>query len=251
MLKSSNSTLSRRQMIEQGVALTGAMAASMALPQAVLAANEPLPYKSGSLILFQGDSITNCGRNRELQQELNTAASLGGGYPNLITAGSLLSHPDLGLRFYNRGISGNTAPQLLKRWQRDTINVNPNLLSILIGVNDYGGSARGPLERYKKSYHELLEWTRRELPDTNIVLIEPFVLKMAEVNDRWVMEFEQWQKAAKQVAETFDTMWIPFQGELSEATKKAPPRYWMRDGVHLSLAGHALLAKSWRRVVGI
>src|SRR5256886_5178130 len=90
----------------------------------------------GSVVLFQGDSITDAGRDRGVADR-NSAGALGSGYPLLAAAAALAAHPDRGLRFYNRGISGNKVPDLAARWATDTVALAPDVLSILIGVNDF------------------------------------------------------------------------------------------------------------------
>src|SRR2546422_4995684 len=103
-----------------------------------LVAAERWPAPPGpveTVVLFQGDSITDCGRNRA-DAGPNTAGALGIGYPLLVASAALAAHPDRGLRFFNRGISGNTVPDLQERWATDTLALRPDVLSILIGVND-------------------------------------------------------------------------------------------------------------------
>ncbi|HEY2849307.1 MAG TPA: GDSL-type esterase/lipase family protein, partial [Gemmatimonadaceae bacterium] len=89
-----------------------------------------------TVILFQGDSITDVGRNRNVPGE-NNASALGGGYPLLAASQMLRAHPDGGLKFFNRGVSGDKVPALQARWQTDTITLQPDVLSILVGVNDF------------------------------------------------------------------------------------------------------------------
>src|SRR5262245_7308375 len=94
--------------------------------------NAPKP----TVVLFQGDSITDCGRDRN-SKDANSTGALGTGYPLLVTAAALAAHPDRGLRFFNRGISGNKVPDLEARWRVDALDLEPDVLSILIGVNDF------------------------------------------------------------------------------------------------------------------
>lgn len=134
-------------------------------------------FPTGARVLFQGDSITDYGRDRS--SEPNQAPGLGEGYPLLVAARGLLSDPREGLRFFNRGVSGNTVPDLQARWQTDTINIRPDILSILIGVNDFWhvklGTYAGTAADYEKNYKALLDTTRRALPNVKIVVMEPFL----------------------------------------------------------------------------
>src|SRR6266545_7934121 len=112
---------------------TAALAAATRLPAQAPAGGAAA---KGSVILFQGDSITDSGRNRD-SADPNAAGALGNGYPLLVASAVLAARPDGGLRFYNRGISGNKVPDLQQRWTTDTVDLYPDVLSILIGVNDF------------------------------------------------------------------------------------------------------------------
>ncbi|MGH7589994.1 MAG: GDSL-type esterase/lipase family protein, partial [Gemmatimonadales bacterium] len=150
--------------------------------------------RPGRIVLFQGDSITDCGRDRDIAAA-NSSAALGTGYPLLISASLLAAHPDRKLSFFNRGVSGNTVPDLDARWQVDTLDLAPDLLSILIGVNDYwhtlGGGYHGTVDDYAAGFAALLARTRKALPDTRFVVLEPFVLRTGVVNESWFPEFDQ------------------------------------------------------------
>jgi lysophospholipase L1-like esterase len=257
MPKSNQGPLTRRTFIHSTVAAGGALAASVALPHGQAAAaekTEKTQLQPGSVVLFQGDSITDAGRDRKSSGP-NDPAGLGRGYPCLLAAALLADHPKTQLKVYNRGISGNKVPDLAKRWQEDTVALKPNLLSILIGVNDIwhklGGGYGGTVEDYEKGYRALLERTLQELPGARIVVCEPFVLRCGAVNDQWFPEFDQRRAAARKVADELGLTLVPLQSMFDEATKDVPPQYWAGDGVHPTLAGHALMAKTWRQVVGI
>ncbi len=146
-----------------------------------------------SRILFQGDSITVAGRDRKADKP-NDTAGLGRGYP-ILAAGELLrDHPGLKLQVLNRGISGNKVPDLAARWQADCIDLQPTVLSILIGVNDIwhklNGKYEGTVADYANGYRKLIEDTQSKLPEARIVICEPFVLKCGAVSDKWFPEFD-------------------------------------------------------------
>lgn len=250
-----DSEISRRQLLEGAAVAAGVAAAMAALPSSARAAERP-KLKKGDAILFQGDSITDAGRNRGTGQA-NVARALGSGYPLLIGCELLRDHADLGLKVYNRGISGNKVPDLDARWQADCLDLQPSLLSILIGVNDIwhklGGRYDGTVEDYQKGLAALLARTRKGLPKTTLVVCEPFVLRCGAVNDKWFPEFDQRRAAAKVVADDAGAIWVPFQTMFDKAVQQAGTEsgVWAGDGVHPSLAGHALMAQAWRRVVGI
>jgi lysophospholipase L1-like esterase len=219
------------------------------------AAAEKVKLAEGSAILFQGDSITDAGRDKK-RQKANDPRSLGVGYPAHAAGGILRDHAALGLQVHNRGISGNKVPDLDARWNKDCLDLKPDVLSILIGVNDIwhklNGSYDGTPEVYRDGFAALLERTKKELPETRLVICEPFVLRCGAVNDSWFPEFETRRKFAKEVAEGAGTLWVPFQEIFDKAVAAGTkPEYWAADGVHPSVAGHALMAKTWREVVGV
>lgn len=203
----------------------------------------------GDVILFQGDSITDAGRNKGREDQINDAAALGGGYAGLAAGQLLIDRPGSGLKIYNRGISGHKVFQLADRWQKDCLDLKPNLLSILIGVNDFwhmiDGKYDGTVEVYEKDYFALVERTRKALPGVKLVICEPFVLRCGAVNEKWFPLFDQYRAAARKVARSFDTIFVPFQAMFDEASKIAPPNHWAGDGVHPTGAGASLMAHNW------
>jgi len=208
-----------------------------------------IKLKPKSVILFQGDSITDAGRDRNRQANPNDPLALGRGYAFLATAQLLAAHPNLQLKIYNRGISGNKVFQLAERWQQDCLDLKPDLLSILIGVNDIWhrltGNYTGTAATYEKDYDALLARTRRHLPDVQLVICEPFVLRCGAVNDRWFPDFHEFRRIAKQMARKYNAVFVPFQQMFDHAVTQAPPEYWARDGVHPTIAGAALMARHW------
>lgn len=204
-----------------------------------------------TVVLFQGDSITDSGRDRN-SRDPNASGALGSGYPLLVTAAALAAHPDRGLKFFNRGISGNKVPDLEARWRTDTLDLHPDVLSILIGVNDFWHKLdhgyTGTVQDYEDQYAALLEETRIALPKTYLIVLEPFVLRCGAVTARWFPEFDQRRAAAARVAAHANATFVPLQTIFDRKTRSSPPEYWAADGVHPTPAGHALIAEQWRRV---
>lgn len=254
MPRSNRSNLSRRRFIGSAIAAGGALAASAVLPGTQAAGAAPTKLEPGSVVLFQGDSITDAGRDRK-NGEANNWTALGRGYPCLLAGALLADHAKAGLKVYNRGISGNKVPDLTARWQEDTLDLKPNVLSILIGVNDIwhklNGRYNGTVEDYETGYRALLQQTLKQLPGVRIIVCEPFVLRCGAVNDQWFPEFDQRRAVAKRLADEMSLGFVPMQAMFDEAAKNAAPEYWTRDGVHPTLAGHALMAKTWREVVAL
>lgn len=209
--------------------------------------------KKGSIILFQGDSITDAGRNRNRENNANDSNALGKGYVYLTAARLLADRPDDGLKIYNRGISGNKVFQLADRWEKDCLDIKPDILSILIGVNDIwhtlGGNYDGSVQKYEKDYRALLERTCSELPDVQLVICEPFVLRCGAVNDKWFPEFDKYRAVSKKMSKEFKALYVRFQSMFDAAVKQVAPSHWAGDGVHPSMAGAYLMAQEWLKTV--
>jgi lysophospholipase L1-like esterase len=230
------------------VAATGAAVGAAMVPGVLRAGTAP----SGPVVLFQGDSITDCGRDRK-NANPNAADALGNGYPLLIASALLAAQPGRGLRFFNRGVSGNTVPDLDARWQADTLDLAPDVLSILIGVNDYWhvlmGTYHGTVGDYEHQLETLLARTRTSRPGIRLVLLEPFTLRTGVVKDSWFPEFDQRRAVARRVAERAGATFVPLQAMFDGLTANTPPAYWSADGVHPTPAGHGAIAKAWMDAV--
>ena len=201
----------------------------------------------GGTVLFQGDSITDGGRNRK-QAAANTG--LGNGYAFLAAAQLRDELAARNLQIYNRGISGNKVFQLADRWPKDCLQFSPDLLSILIGVNDFWHTLNnydGTVEVYRRDFESLLQRTKRQLPDAQLIVGEPFVVKEGSaITDDWFPVFKEYQHAARELASEFNAAFIPYQSIFNEAAKRSgSPTYWTNDGVHPTLAGSHLMAQAW------
>jgi lysophospholipase L1-like esterase len=212
-------------------------------PKSLIARND--------VVLFQGDSITDMGRSHEKAGEPNDQAGLGSGYAGLAGAELVVGRPADGLKVFNRGISGNKVFQLADRWQTDCLDLKPNVLSILIGVNDFwhtlDGKYQGTVEVYERDYLALLERTRKALPKVKLVICEPFVLRCGAVNDKWFPAFDAYRAAAERVARKQGALFLPFQAMFDNAISYAPPAHWAKDGVHPTTTGASLMAYAWLR----
>ena len=196
-------------------------------------------------ILFQGDSITDAGRSRE--DDIN----IGYGYPSLVRTALSCDYPNQ-CEIYNRGISGNRVVDLYARIKSDIINIKPDVMSILIGVNDVWHELAVQngvdADKYFKIYSMLIEEVKEALPDIKIVIMEPFVLKASATEPQWELFYSEVRKRAekaKEIAEKFNLTFIPLQDKFDEAAKKAPNDYWLVDGVHPTTAGHELIKREW------
>ncbi len=255
----SNNLISRRSVMKSFTATTIG-AASLLYSGCNSSSSGPSRRKKSiiqkeSVILFQGDSITDAGRDRNREQNANDAGALGKGYVYLIATQLFADQAGNGLKIYNRGISGNKVFQLADRWDKDCLKIKPDVLSILIGVNDIwhtlNGNYDGTVEKYEKDYRALLGRTRKELPKVQLVICEPFVLRCGAVNDRWFPEFDKYRAVSRKMAKEFNALFVPFQSMFDNAVKQGPPSHWATDGVHPSMAGAYLMGQEWLKVAGI
>ena len=249
-----NKINSRRWFIKKAAISTfAAISIPEILSAAVPKGGRKIKLLQDQTILFQGDSITDAGRNRQ-DEGYNNARALGTGYAMLAAAQLLVKYAPLNLKIYNRGISGNKVFNLADRWDKDCIDIKPDIVSILIGVNDIwhkiDGRYDGTIEIYRRDYIALLERTRKVLPYVKFIIGEPFGVRgVKAVDDKWYPEFYEYQKAAREIADQFDAAFIPYQAVYDEAQKRAPGAYWTGDGVHASLAGARLMAEAWLETV--
>jgi lysophospholipase L1-like esterase len=247
----------RRDFLQSITTATISATGATFLPSAVL--NESWETKTDEFavipdqgtVLFQGDSITDGGRNKE---ESGPNKGLGYGYAFMATAYLRNALAARNVNCYNRGISGNKVFQLADRWDKDCLQLKPDLLSILIGVNDFwhtlSSGYDGTVEIYEKDFTDLLNRTKEQLPDVQLVIGEPFAVREgAAINDDWFPAFTEYQAVAKKLAREFDAAFIPYQSVFDEAGKKASPTYWTGDGVHPTLAGSHLMAEAWLETV--
>jgi lysophospholipase L1-like esterase len=203
---------------------------------------------AGSTILFQGNSITDAGRDRG-RYYANNSGGMGGGYVRHIVTHLLGSMPEKDFRFYNRSISGNKVFQLAARWDDDCLQLRPDVLSILIGVNDFWHTLShgytGTVETYETNFRNLLERTKKALPEVKFIIGEPFaVAGGSAIDERWET-FSAYRPVAKKIAADFGAVFLPYQSIFDEALKLAPAEYWTPDGVHPSIAGSYLMAQAW------
>ena len=198
------------------------------------------------LILFQGDSITDSSRHREYDD------GRGQGYVTMISGELGATYP-YQYQFLNRGISGNRSVDLLARIKSDLINLKPDYLSLLIGVNDVwhevGDNPNGvDNEKFFKIYSMLIEEIKAALPNIKIAILEPFVLKGGATEGAWEYfstEVPKRAAMAKKIAEKFNLPFIPLQEGFDKLCESAPASYWLGDGVHPTPKGHEFIKTKW------
>ena len=196
-------------------------------------------------ILFQGDSITDAGRNYELNHVR------GFGYATMASGELMLDYPGE-FEILNRGISGNRIVDIYARIGRDIVALEPDYMSLLIGVNDVWHELNNKNgveeEKFEMVYCLVIEELKKKLPNLKLIILEPFVLEgpaTAEHIDYFKTETAKRAAAAKRVADKYGIKFIPLQEKFNEAAKTAPDTYWLIDGVHPTAAGHELIAREW------
>lgn len=195
---------------------------------------------TGTRILFQGDSITDGNRGRSADPN----HILGHGYAFIIAARQGAAFPERKLDFLNRGVSGNTVLDLQKRWAKDTLALKPDLLSVMIGVNDHGKGV--PLDVYESTYDQLLTETRAQNPKIKLVLLEPFVRHPGKPVPEDIVAR---QAIVAKLAQKHGAALVRLQKLFDDAASKTADDYWVWDKVHPTYRGHQLLADEWERVV--
>lgn len=199
-----------------------------------------------SKILFIGDSITDTHRNRTVSDDL------GNGFSMLLAAHLLQKYPHYNLEILNRGISGDTVNDLKKRWEEDCLNLNPELVTILVGINDVAQAvkrdeepSKEELEKFESDYRFLLkslaQWT-----DARVVLMEPFVLPYPKDRLKWRKQLDPRIQIVRRLAKDYHAILIPLDGLLNAKGITTDYQiYTGDDGVHPTLAGHSEIAKAW------
>ena len=201
-------------------------------------------------LLFQGDSITDAGRTDTLKfiSPGWPLMGMGFGYPHLLASKICAEHPN-DWTVLNRAITGNRVVDLYARWKLDALNLKPDVISILIGINDiwHEFERQNGVEtpRFDEFYRRLLDWSLKSNPKMQFILLEPFVLFHGAVAEEWRKEVTEKQAVVRQIAKDYNTIFVPLQSVFDEATKRAPGDFWLADGVHPTLPGHHLIAKAW------
>ena len=196
-------------------------------------------------ILFQGDSITDAERDKTRDSDL------GKGYPLLVKSELGYELPG-SYEFINRGVSGNRIVDVYARIKKDIINLRPDVMSILIGVNDVWHEIAGQngisAEKYFMLYDLLIREVLTELPQIKLMILEPFVLKGTATEPSWDIfypEVLERAKKAKEIAQKYGLVFVPLQQAFESAAEKSTEDCWLRDGVHPTPEGHELIKKAW------
>ena len=201
--------------------------------------------------LFQGDSITDCGRG-----DYENPYATGRGYPRLLEAELMARDGDC--EVMNCGIGGNRVVDLLARWKKDCLNLKPDVITILIGVNDVWhelGNHNGvSVPLFEEVYRILLRETFAALPDARLILMGAYVIPGLGIVPEWetfTREVKARRDVTRRLAEEFHLDYVDLQEAFDEAQKRFPAAHWTGDGVHPTAAGHELIAQAWKKAMGL
>lgn len=201
--------------------------------------------------LFQGDSITDCGRG-----DYGNPYAMGCGYPRLLEAE--LTSQDGTCEVMNCGISGNRVVDLLARWKRDCLNLKPDVLTILIGVNDVwhelGNQDGVSVPLFEEVYRILLRETFAALPGTKVLLMGAYVMPGVATSPDWEVfsgEVKARRDVTRKLAEEFGLVYVDLQEAFDQAQKRFPADHWSSDGVHPTAAGHEVIAQAWKKAARV
>lgn len=208
----------------------------------------------GPLILFTGDSITDGNRYKKKDQEWDLNHQMGHTYAYIVNGILGSTYPEKQFRFKSKGVSGNRIVDLYARNEVDLFPLKPDVLSILVGVND-GPIDRNhykptPKKKYEKLYRLMLEEVQEQLPECKIILMEPFVCNAGRLKKEgsypvWREAISGYAEAVKELSEEFGTLFLPLQKLFDERCAQFEPEYWCWDGIHPTENGHGLIAREW------
>lgn len=206
---------------------------------------QPL-FRDGDIVLFQGDSITDAGR------DFHNPVDLGFGYATMAASWFHALYPEIKVSFLNRGIAGNRAKDLARRWQKDCLDLRPSWISLLIGINDtwrrYDSKDPTSTAAYEDVYRSFLERSLTTL-NARLILCEPFVLPVPADREGWREDLDPKIAVVRKLAREYHALYVPFDGVFAQAATQREPAFWATDGVHPTHAGHALMAQTWLRAV--
>ncbi|GAB3570449.1 SGNH/GDSL hydrolase family protein [Spirosoma luteolum] len=211
------------------------------------------PAEQGLTFLFQGDSITDGNRGRTADPN----HTLGHGYAYGVASRIGADFPERDCQFYNRGISGNTIGDLHQRWATDTLALKPDVLSILIGINDAWATLHEPARattpaQFEIMYRQLLTESRAQQPRQLLVLGLPFAYPVGPLADNWDFwraDVAQRQAVVRRLAAEFDAVLVDYPAVLERAMARKPAPYWIWDGIHPTVFAHEWLSRAWLQAV--
>lgn len=201
-------------------------------------------FTEGMTVLFQGDSVTDCGRDRSLSEGIEC---MGDGYPKIFKQVYDTLFPDNKVKFVNKGVSGDKTCNLLERYDEDLKAINPDFISIMIGINNtwrnFDSGENFSAEDFGKEYEELLTKLKADMPDAKILIIEQFAFTAHPERNTWQEDLDGKRNETRRLAEKYADWFIPMYDIMTDASKTEFDMYALSaDGVHPEALGHSLIA---------
>jgi lysophospholipase L1-like esterase len=207
-------------------------------------------WKDGDVVLFQGDSITDCCWDRQ------DPTSLGNGYPSKIARIYDNLFPGHKVTFVNKGISGNRSKDIVNRYESDIKEIKPDFISILVGINDvwrkYDRNDPTSTEEFEENYSTILKDIKRDLPDTKIMIIEPFLLHTDADKIKWHETLDPMIGVVRKLAHEYADYFLPMDGIYQCYINKGISEAILAwDGVHPTEQSHAIIAYEYMKLLEI
>lgn len=207
----------------------------------------PSRIPNDAVVLFQGDSVTDAGRNRAVANDWGT------GYAMIAASWFSALYPERRVKFFNRGVGGDRVADLVARWDADFLAVGPTWVSILIGINNtwraFDSDDPTPAPQFERQYRRLLDRIVTQL-NAQIVLCDPFLLEVVAGQEFWRPDLNEKIAIVQQLALEYSAIHVPLDSIFAEASARRKKKFWLPDGVHPSPPGAALIAQSWLTAVG-
>lgn len=213
-----------------------------------------MKLQENSLLLFIGDSITDCGREHPVG-EGGFGQALGNGYVSLVNAALSATYPDYATRVVNMGISGETSRDLITRWQSDVLDQQPDWLSIKIGINDVWQQLSWPqseerslsVEAYTDSLEDLIQQVQPGLQ--GLILMTPYLVE-PDRQDPMRALMDQYGKVVCDLAARHSAVLVDTQAAFDTVLKWMDPSQLADDRVHVNLSGHMIIARAFLKAIG-
>ncbi len=205
-------------------------------------------FQAGQRVLFIGDSITDCDRR-------SLAAPYGDGYVNLVRAFVTARHPQVRLTWFNRGVSGDTVRDLARRWERDVVALQPDWLSVMIGINDIWRGYQPelahdavPIDEYEVTLRSLL---RQAVDQTacRLILADPYIIEPDPLEPQRA-QTDRYGEVVARLASDFDAVHVQTQLAFNRVLAVSAPEDWAEDRIHPNLPGHAVIAGTFLDAIG-
>lgn len=208
------------------------------------------------IILFYGDSITDGNRYKLKEQEWDLNHQIGHSYAYIINAFLGSEYPEKNYKFINKGISGNRIIDLYARVDQDVIAHCPDIISILIGINDgpseFNFDKATDSQKFENIYRMMMDEILAQLPEVKFIICEPFVCNAGSLRvsfTKWRSGIVELQRKVADIAKEYKAIFVPLQDAFDKACEVKCAEYWCWDGIHPTENGNGLIAREWLKAV--